>query len=256
MLASYEMAVVKFGSNCLVDDEGLDQRRIDAYAKQLQQMRWQHNLNLAVVSSGAVAAGKRRYVHDLKWLPKHVEQIDDQVLAAAGNPQVAQAWAQAFKPYYVATGEVLATHHELKDKDEKKALQQSIQRMREQLVVPVVNANDALEQKELRRLKEAGDNDFLAADLAVGIGAKVLLLCTDQDGFMVDGTVQGRVSVSDIGSLQHHIYESNDEGTGGMGTKLAAAAVAASAGIEAYIGNAGANYAQILAGEIGTQVVQ
>lgn len=154
------------------------------------------------------------------------------------------------------SAQMLVTHSEINNQKHREAILTTMEYMEKSDVIPLINANDALELEELNKLPSGADNDKLAAEIAINWGAQTLLLCTDVDGFMVDGEVQKQVSVSEIDSLKDHIYESSKNGTGSMHSKLQAAAYAASLGIRAVIGHAEADYQQIINNQIGTQVVQ
>ena len=249
--------VVKYGSSCLVDDEGISTERIGEYAQRIRRLSIQRNV--IIVTSGAVAVGRRHWEEYDPW----GDTVDYQVLAAMGSAGIAEAWRVALKREGLLSGQVLVTHPELKTKEAAR-LQAWYEKMKS-YGIPVINQNDALVRKkdrgnELDKLEVGADNDWLAADVADLLGAQALILCTNGvDGMLVDGMVQHEVHASDIPSLREHCYNSDEEGTGGMDSKLEAAAwwVGQADANEAYICNARANQEAVLQGHrIGTQVLK
>ena len=154
----------------------------------------------------------------------------------------------------------------MEDVQEGSALLDSYREMAASGMIPLFNENDVLEKREMDKLDEGGDNDGLAAHVATRLGATNLLLLTaDVDGFKVGGEVQSQVKIDDIPELAKHDFGKNNGGSGGIIPKLEAAAQAVidgqsasdgQTGLRAFIGRATADYGAILAGEIGTEVIQ
>lgn len=243
--------VIKQGSSFF--DRKLYHRKqaIGQMANQVKSLKQQGNI-ISIVHSGAVLEGKRRF----EQMHMSADNISPNVLAAMGGAGIAENIWMELMVRRMFSAQMLVTHSEMNNPKHLESILTTMEAMEKHDVIPLINANDALELEELQKLPEGGDNDQLAAEIAARWGAKTLLLCTDVDGFMVDGQVQKQVSVSEIDSLRDHIYEASKNGTGSMHSKLQAAAYAAKLGINAVIGNAEADYQKIINNEIGTQVVQ
>jgi glutamate 5-kinase len=262
--------VAKFGSSSVADhDRGnIRQYRVDGYAEQLTRLNKKYNV--VVVTSGAVAVGHRR----LETLYSHADVAAEPVLASLGSAAINEAWYRAFRRQGQAAGQALVTHRDMeRPRPRKTHLLDAIHSCFMAEVIPVFNENDLLSQEELRKLAYGGDNDGLASHLATSLGdyfgtRQRLLLLTDVDGFLKNGQVQRQLPVGDVDSeveaLQAEL-ENLDlawpqrKGKGNIVSKLVAAqaAILNSEGRDAaFIGHAGADYAQMIAGTVGTQVVQ
>jgi glutamate 5-kinase len=246
-----ETIILKLGSQCNVD--GGIKPAIYHYVGEVLKLR--ETRNVAVVISGAVALGR----HLLAERRYQLDTMQPETLAAVGSAALFEGWRKAFSAHDLLTGQVLVTHREIDDKTEGSALTRAYNGMQADGILPLFNVNDALEDKELAMLEYGGDNDGFAAHLATRFSAKELLLLTGADGFEVDGIVQSQVRARDVPAMGAHCYEKSGVGSGGMHSKLAAAAQAvedSQAGLRAYIGNARANYFDILEGKVGTEVIQ
>lgn len=165
--------VVKIGSALLVDEGGLRQDWLAALAKDVAAWR-RGGSDVILVSSGSIALGRR--VLDLPAAPLSLEQ--SQAAAAVGQIRLARAYEEVLAPHQVKTAQILVT---LEDTDDRRRYLNSRATMETLLslgVVPIVNENDTVATDEIR----FGDNDRLAAQIAVTIGADQLILLSDVDG--------------------------------------------------------------------------
>jgi len=242
--------VIKQGSSFFDHNKYHRRDAIGGMANKIKDLNYFYNVSL--VHSGAVLEGIRQY----NEVAKPVRDVSPNVLAAVGSAAISEQIRMELIVRRMMSAQLLLTHSEIDNPKHSEALISTIESLESEDIIPLINANDALEREELNKLPEGGDNDDLAASLAIKLGAKALLLCTDVDGFMVDGEVQKKVSISEIESLSNHIYENGDVGTGGMYSKLKAGAKAVEAGVKVVIGNGEADYLKILANQAGTQVVQ
>ncbi len=245
-----KIIVIKYGSKCVVNKDGLDLAKIDTYAKKIVQLKETHDV--VVVASGSVAVGKRR----CQTAGKLPESISNRALASLGSAEAAVAWEQSFAKYDILASQILVTHREIDSKEEGPSLIAAISESLAAGIVPVINENDILSQAELKKLSYGGDNDGLAAHIAKRIRAETLLLLTSVDGFLIDGVVQRQLKTADMESVSQHFEEASSEGTGSIQSKLIAAADATTAGVRAFIGHAGADYTHILNAQTGTEVLQ
>ncbi|MDZ4096785.1 MAG: glutamate 5-kinase [Paracoccaceae bacterium] len=167
--------VVKIGSALLVDREtGLRHEWLAALAQDVAEVK-ARGADVILVSSGAIALG--RGILGLPEGPLALEQ--SQAAAAVGQIRLARAYEEVLALHGITTGQVLVT---LEDTTDRRRYLNSRATMATLLglgVVPIVNENDTVATDEIR----FGDNDRLAAQIAVTVGADQLVLLSDVDGF-------------------------------------------------------------------------
>lgn len=172
-LAQAKRLVIKIGSALLVDQDGLRQDWLVALAQDVAEAR-ARGADVILVSSGSIALGRR--VLGLPLGPLPLEQ--SQAAAAVGQIRLARAYEEVLAPHGVKTAQVLVT---LEDTDNRRRYLNSRATLATLLsmgVVPIVNENDTVATDEIR----FGDNDRLAAQIAVTVGADQLVLLSDVDG--------------------------------------------------------------------------
>lgn len=174
-ILSARRLVVKIGSALLVDRQtGLRVDWLRALAQDVAVVK-ARGADVILVSSGAIALG--RGVLGLPDGPLALEQA--QAAAAVGQIRLARAYEEVLAPHGITTGQVLVT---LEDTEDRRRYLNSRATMETLLglgVVPIVNENDTVATDEIRY----GDNDRLAAQIAVTVGADQLVLLSDVDGF-------------------------------------------------------------------------
>lgn len=259
-----EIIVLKHGSSVSENQNGigLNQDKIDFQVLQHKVLRGEGYLT-AEVSSGAVVAGKE-YLQELGY---DLDDYDNQAFAKHGTATQIAHFEMAARCWGMAVSQILATHQEIDDRSEGKAIiQGALADMRRGSLV-VLNENNAAAEQELdeysagedakqhQQTDSEADNDWLAAHFAISLGATVLLLLTNKDGFEVDGVVQKQIKTCDITDMLAYCGASSDSGKGGMRSKLQAAGKAAEAGIHVVIGSAFVDSRLVLRGA-GTKVVQ
>jgi glutamate 5-kinase len=167
--------VVKIGSALLVDRvRGLKLDWLGALALDVAEAR-RRGCDVVLVSSGSIALGRK--VLNLGDGVLTLEQA--QAAAAVGQIRLARAYEEVLAPHGITTGQVLVT---LEDTTDRRRYLNSRATMETLLgfgVVPIVNENDTVATDEIR----FGDNDRLAAQIAVTVGADQLILLSDVDGF-------------------------------------------------------------------------
>jgi glutamate 5-kinase len=205
-----------------------------------------------LVSSGAVASGAAVLGPDPQARS---------ALAAIGQPALMELYRKALAPYPVA--QLLVQRHHLAPPGSQ-ALHRALETLLARQCLPVVNENDALSDPEMT----IGDNDTVAAAVAVLVKADLLVLLSDVNG-VYDGppTAEGStllpfLDLSEVramlNGMQSVLVRSGPWGRGGMATKLNAALTAGSAGIPTVItsGRQPDVLTQLVAGrQLGTRVV-
>ena len=225
-LPPWRRAVLKVGSSLLSgfdDAPGLDARHARALAAFVAQMLHQGR-EMVLVSSGAVAAGRARV------LARGSGLLRRQALAALGQAQLTGFWQSLLA---VPVAQVLLTHDDLRDRRRYLNARATLRELMELRVLPVVNENDTVAVDELK----VGDNDNLAAAVAAVADADILLIASDVGGlYSADpGVSIDARAISVAGEVSPELLEAAGGagriGTGGMRTKLEAAAKAAHGGI-------------------------
>ena len=166
--------VVKIGSALLVDGQGLKQTWLAALALDVAEAK-ARGADVVLVSSGSIALGRK-----VLGLPDGTLTLEQaQAAAAVGQIRLARAYEEVLAPHDIVTGQILVT---LEDTEDRRRYLNSRATMETLLglgVVPIVNENDTVATDEIR----FGDNDRLAAQIAVTVGADQLVLLSDVDGF-------------------------------------------------------------------------
>ncbi|MFD2743469.1 MULTISPECIES: glutamate 5-kinase [Sphingobacterium] len=217
--------VIKFGSAAVTDQQGeVDERVILEIARQASKLQEQYNIVL--VSSGAVAAGKR-------FLPHYRGTLSERKAAAAiGNPRLLQTYATYFKPFKIALAQSLCERQHFANRDQFLQLKSTYETLWRNQIIPIANENDVVSSQELK----FSDNDELATLIAVGFGAEKLLFSTSVPGVLdAAGEVVPEIAQIDSAVLGLARKEKSAVGLGGMTSKLNFARLASQMGIESVI---------------------
>ncbi len=228
--------VVKCGTSTLTAGTAqLAPPRLVEIAQQVAQLR-AAGLDVIVVTSGAVAAGRERL--SLKQLPRDLPV--KQMLSAIGQPRLMALYEQIFGLYGLTIAQVLLTRTDLADRRRYLNSRNTLSALLEHGILPIVNENDTVATEEIR----VGDNDSLSALVANLIDADLLVLLTDQAGLYTadPGLDPAAQLVSDIAEpeIPAALWRAagraaNGLGTGGMITKLQAADLARRSGTTVVI---------------------
>ncbi len=234
-LTAANRLVVKIGSALLVDrNTGL--LRSDWLVSLAQDVAWlkKSGADVILVSSGSIALGRGVLELPLSTLP--LEQ--SQAAAAVGQIRLARAYEEALAPHDITTAQVLVTLEDSEDRRRYLNSRATLETLLGLGVVPIVNENDTVATDEIRY----GDNDRLAAQIAVTVGADQLILLSDVDGFYSGNPYENPLAqrFDVIEKVTPEIEEmAGDAGSGlskgGMKTKLLAAKMATAAGCDMAI---------------------
>lgn len=229
-LTDAKRIVIKIGSALLVD-RTTGRLRADWLASLAQDVVWlkQGGADVVLVSSGSIALGRGVLGLGLGTLP--LEQ--SQAAAAVGQIRLARAYEEVLEPHGITTAQVLVTLEDSADRRRYLNSRATLETLLGFGAVPIVNENDTVATDEIR----FGDNDRLAAQIAVTVGADQLILLSDVDGFYnanpSEDPTATRFEVVDRITPQIEAM-AGDAGSGlskgGMKTKLMAAKTAVSAG--------------------------
>jgi glutamate 5-kinase len=243
-------AVIKLGSAIVADDEGT--LRTDVLTQVCAAVAERHGAGdeLVIVTSGAIAAGVRAL--GLPGRPAGVDAL--QATSAVGQGRLYPVYDELLRGHGVTAAQVLLTFFDMSARTNYVNARQTLGKLLEWKVVPVINENDTTATDEIT----FGDNDFLAAQVAILVGAERLVLLTNTDGLYSadparDAGAQLIREVDDFAVLEQLEITQNTSahGSGGMRSKVTAADMATAAGIETTIcsGARDGVLARVLAGE-------
>jgi glutamate 5-kinase len=225
--------VVKLGSSIVAADDGsLRSDVLDSVCEQVAALE-RGGERVVMVTSGAVARGI--------WMkmdsrPQAIDEL--QAASAIGQGSLFREYEERLAEHGVMASQVLLTAADIATRTNYLNARQTLMKLIEWGVVPVVNENDTTATDEIT----FGDNDFLAAQLAILLEARLLVLLTDIDGLYSADPRRNRdaepiAEVNDLAELE--ALEIGDRtsvfGSGGMRSKVAAASMASEAGIPAAI---------------------
>jgi glutamate 5-kinase len=242
--------VVKLGSSVVADGGG--EPRMEVLARVCDAVAQVHGEGgeVVLVTSGAIARGAR--VMGLGQRPTTIGEL--QAASAVGQGKLYWIYDELLRARGLTSAQVLLTFFDMSARTHYLNARQTLAKLLEWRVLPVINENDTTATDEI----SFGDNDFLAAQVAILVGAEELILLTDIDGlFTADPRhhPDARIlsEVSDFSSLEELEigHTTSPLGSGGMRSKVVAADMATAAGISTVICNglrAGALEA-VLAGE-------
>lgn len=242
---STKLAVIKIGSSSLTDDEGKPDRAYLAdLAHQVARVR-RNGWKVIIVSSGAIPCGLEALGLPLQR-PKDMPTV--QAAASVGQRALSAAYDHVFSPYGIVTSLVLLTRRDTADREAYLHARDTFRRLVELDVVPIVNENDTVSVEQTK----FGDNDTLAALVAVLANADRVVILSDIDGLYTanpqtnpDAQLICRVESVTPQILAGASGAGSAVGSGGMVTKLTAATVLHEAGIPMVICNSRAEDAVV-----------
>jgi len=232
-IAAAKRVVVKIGTNALTNATGrFNRTHFEALSEDLLWAA--EGRELVVVSSGAIALGVERL-----GLPARPKDIPGkQACAAVGQSRLMRAYEEAFGRADRHVAQVLLTHEDVQDRRRYLNVKHTLERLLEVGVVPVINENDTVSVDELK----FGDNDTLAGLVAGVVEAEVLIVLSDVEGLYTadprkdpQAKLMSEVDVVTPELLALAGGSGSAVGTGGMATKVRAAARVSERGIGCVI---------------------
>ena len=228
--------VVKIGTSTLAYATGqLNIRRVEALCKTMSDIR-NAGHELILVSSGAIGMGVGKL--GLRSRPQDIPT--KQAAAAVGQCELMYIYDKLFSEYHHTVAQLLITADNLTNETRHANFTNTLTRLLELGVVPVINENDTVATEEI----VIGDNDTLAAQVAQSVGAQMLILLSDIDGlYTADPHTNPEAKLLPVvRRVDEKIRKlagvsSTTQGTGGMVTKLRAAEICLDCGCEMVIAN-------------------
>ncbi|MEO2069011.1 MAG: glutamate 5-kinase [Desulfurobacteriaceae bacterium] len=233
MLSKVKRVVVKVGSQLLSSKDGIDREFIGELARQISVLL-KNGREVVLVSSGAVLAG----IKALKLNRKPFSLQEKQALSAIGQPYLMAEYRGAFRNFGIEIAQVLLTAEDLRSKERFINAKNTLNALIKLKTLPIVNENDTVSVEEIK----IGDNDNLSAHVSVLFEADLLIMLTvtnglfDKDPNKYPDAKQISV-VENVEELKRICDFSGKSsfGTGGMWTKVEAAAKACKKGIPVVI---------------------
>jgi len=228
--------IVKLGSSIVAADDGfLRAEVLDSVCEQVAALE-QGGERVVMVTSGAIARGMR--LMEMQVRPRSMDEL--QAASAVGQGDLFRAYESRLAEHGTRAAQVLLTAADIGARTNYLNARQTLRRLVEWGVVPVVNENDTTATDEIT----FGDNDFLAAQVAILLDARLLVLLTNTDGlFTADPSMDSEAKripeVADFAELEGLDIGDRTSafGSGGMRSKVAAAEMASEAGIPAVVCN-------------------
>ncbi|AFS78199.1 glutamate 5-kinase ProB [Gottschalkia acidurici 9a] len=235
-LKQAEKIVIKVGTSSLTYSNGkLNLERIERLARVLSDLNNQDK-KIVLVSSGAIGVGVER----LGLNRTEVTLPEKQASASVGQAILMKIYQKFFEEYNTPVSQILLTKDVMDGGIRKENAQNTFNTLLDMGVIPIVNENDTISTFEI----EFGDNDTLSATVASLVGADLLILLTDIDGlFTADPRKDKNAEIiSVVEEINEEIDSAADGagsklGTGGMVTKISAAKICCSYGIDTVIAN-------------------
>jgi len=231
------VVVVKLGSSVVAEDSG--ELRLSVLARLCEEVADLHRAgtDVVVVTSGAIARGM--HLLELPLRPTSIDQL--QAASAVGQGRLYRTYDELLGERGVRTAQVLLTFFDMSARTHYLNARRTLQALLAWRIVPVINENDTTTTDEI----SFGDNDFLAAQVAVLLQARLLVLLTDTPGvFSADPRRDpGATLIEEITSFEALQASSqighsvSPLGSGGMRSKVVAAEMATAAGTETVIGS-------------------
>ncbi len=228
-------SVVKIGTSILRGFNSLSTAEIiDIFCKYLANTIRRGD-KIVLITSGAVGLGCRQL--GIEGRPKNI--ISLQAAASVGQGYLMSLYRQSMAKYGYNVAQILLTRDDLCSKEGYKNASNTLKKLLEWNVLPIVNENDTISSEEL----SSGDNDTLSALVATAIQANQLILLTDVDKlYSTDPKIDKKaIPITDvhtqeqIKNLANKNTDANEWGTGGIRTKLEAAKIATASGIKVHL---------------------
>lgn len=232
--------VIKVGTSTLAHAGGrMNIRRVELLCKVLSDMK-NAGCQVVLVSSGAIGMGVGKL-----GLPGRPEDMPGkQAAAAVGQCELMYTYDKLFSEYNHSVAQILLTADDIQDKRRSSYVRDTLERLLDWGVLPVINENDAVAIDEIGIHTTIGENDSLSAIVAKLVDADLLVLLSDIDGLYTEDPRKNPDAklIPVVDKITPEILalaggSGSSLGSGGMATKLKAAQIAGAAGIDMIIAN-------------------
>ncbi|WP_299013686.1 glutamate 5-kinase [uncultured Polaribacter sp.] len=226
--------LLKIGSNTLTKEtNNISRGKIEDIANQIAKLK--DTCEFVIVSSGAIAVAKQF----VKLESKSKDVFVKQALASIGQPHLIRIYQEIFREYGLLSSQCLLSYSDFEKKQSKTNIVNTINVLVQNNYIPIINENDTVATDEI----QFGDNDKLAALTASLLNVDLLIIATNTNGIYTKESIKNKAPktiaiVENFETLKAEVVDSkSSHGSGGMESKIAAAAVAKKAKIETWIVN-------------------
>ncbi|QVY66755.1 glutamate 5-kinase [Polaribacter sp. Q13] len=226
--------LLKIGSNTLTKEtDNISRGKIEDLANQIAKL--QDTCEFIIVSSGAIAVAKQF----VKLEGKHEEVFVKQALASIGQPHLIRIYQEIFREYGLLSSQCLLSYSDFEKQDSKVNIVNTINVLIHNNYIPIINENDTVATDEIK----FGDNDKLAALTATLLNVDLLIIATNTNGIYTKESFKNNApeTILEVDNFEELLKEvvstKSTHGSGGMGSKIEAAALAKNANIETWIVN-------------------
>lgn len=236
-LKDAKRVVIKVGTSTLTHSSGkVNIRRIESLCKVLSDLQ-NSGKEVILVSSGAIGVGMGK----IGLTDRPDETSKKQALAAIGQCELMFMYDKFFSEFNNTVAQVLLTYDNVENEVMKNNIHNTFSELMAMRIIPIVNENDTVATDELEG-SHFGDNDTLSAIVAKLVEADLLIILTDIDGLYDSNpkTDKGARRIPFVRKIDEDIVAlaggaGSSLGTGGMATKISAAQISTSAGIDTAI---------------------
>ena len=242
----YKRIVIKIGTSLITEKDGDLNYKFISDLSEVCKKLIELNYEIVLISSGAVGAGmqliNKKLIDNINQKQTSVKQV----LASLGQPYLMKHYQEIFDKLDIKTSQILLTRKEItEDKSTYLNIKNTIEKLIEFKIIPIINENDVVSTEELEGEK-FGDNDTLSSFVSNIIDANLLIILSSIEGlFTTDPNLYPQsakliseiknVGIQDIDSLGGPT--TNNLGTGGMNAKLKAIELASVSGTDVIIAN-------------------
>jgi glutamate 5-kinase len=225
--------VIKIGTSSLTDENfRLDERKVGKFVQDVMEVR--EGREILIVTSGAIGAGIGKL--NLKGRPSKLDVL--QAVAAVGQGILMQTYEKFFSDYGQPVAQLLLTAEDFSNPQRLSNLEATLQNLLSWGVIPIINENDTVATEEIK----IGDNDLLAAHVAIHSKAQMLVILSDVDGLFTEDPRSNSNAklVKVVERVSPELEEAASKSSkrfGGMYTKVIAAKMATSNGIFTVLAN-------------------
>ena len=226
--------LLKIGSNTLTKEtDNISRGKIEDIANQIAKLK--DSCEFIIVSSGAIAVAKQF----VKLESKQEEVFVKQALASIGQPHLIRIYQEIFREYGLLSSQCLLSYSDFEKDESKTNITNTINVLVNNNYIPIINENDTVATDEI----QFGDNDKLAALTASLLEVDLLIIATNTNGIYTKDSIKNKApetitEVTNFDNLKNEIViAKSSHGSGGMQSKIEAAAVAKKANIETWIVN-------------------
>ena len=228
--------VIKVGTSTLAHSSGkLNIRRVEELCKVISDLKNAGN-EIVLVSSGAIGMG----VGKLNLPARPSDMPTKQAAAAVGQCELMYTYDKLFSEYNHTVAQILITGDDIENEGRRLHFINTMEKLLELGALPVINENDTVATAEIA----VGDNDTLAAIVAVNVKAQLLVLLTDIDGLYSADPKKDKTAslIKSVECIDDGIKSlaggaGSSLGTGGMATKIHAAEMCMTGGVDMIIAN-------------------